>query len=138
MHTTAFWLHFSETFLAGFSDLTPAEKQSGLVGLSQVLRTVGALLLMCDPRDLGVAVSADASQGQPRFEPDLFLYDAYPGGIGQSEPLFRRHEQLLEMAAGLLANCPCPSGCPGCVGPVGEIGERGKEAASRFLEALRQ
>ncbi len=138
MHTTAFWLHFSEAFLGQFADATPAEKQSGLAGLGQVLRTVGALLLMCDPRDLGVAVSEDASQGQPRFEPDLFLYDTYPGGIGQSQPLFQRYEKLLEMADSLIANCSCPAGCPGCVGPVGEVGERGKEMAARFLMALRQ
>ena len=44
MHTTAFWLHFPEAFLARFPDLTPTEKQNGLVGLGALLRTVGALL----------------------------------------------------------------------------------------------
>ena len=135
LHTTALWLHFPESFLAQFADLTPSERQSGLAGLGNVLRGVAALLVMCDPRDLGVAVGDDASQGQPRFEPDLFLYDTYPGGIGQSEPLFRRIEKLLSMARDLLAACPCESGCPSCVGPVGEVGERGKEVAARFLGA---
>jgi DEAD/DEAH box helicase domain-containing protein len=138
MHTTSFWLHFPEAFLAAFSDLTPSERQSGLAALGNVLRTVGALLVMCDPRDLGVAVSEDASQGQPRFEPDLFLYDMYPGGIGQSEPLYRRAEKLLEMAASLVAACACEAGCPACTGPAGEVGERGKEVASRLIAALRR
>ena len=35
MHTTAFWLHFPEAFLARFPDLTPTERQSGLVGLAR-------------------------------------------------------------------------------------------------------
>ncbi len=38
MHTTAFWLHFPETFLARFADLTPSEKQNGLVGLAALLK----------------------------------------------------------------------------------------------------
>src|SRR5260221_4382645 len=57
MHTTAFWLHFPAEFLAGLGDFTPTEKQSGIAGLGNALRTVASLLLMCDPRDLGVAMS---------------------------------------------------------------------------------
>ena len=55
MHTTAFWLHFPAAFLARFAEYTPTEKQSGISGLGNALRTVAALLLMCDPRDLGIA-----------------------------------------------------------------------------------
>src|SRR5690606_31721628 len=57
MHTTAWWLHMTETFLTQFADLSPLEKQNGLVGLGNALRTVAAFLLMCDPRDLGLAFS---------------------------------------------------------------------------------
>jgi DEAD/DEAH box helicase domain-containing protein len=138
MHTTAFWLHLPESFLQRFPELSAAERQNGLVGLGNALRTVGALLLMCDPHDLGVAFGEDISKGLKAFEPDLFLYDNYAGGIGQSAPLFQMFGKLLEHAAGLLAACPCESGCPSCVGPVGEIGERGKEAASRILAELRK
>jgi len=127
MHTTAFWLHFPAEFLARFTDLTSDEKQSGLAGLGNTLRTVAALLLMCDPRDLGVAFSE---------EPNLYLYDAYAGGVGQSAPLYRLAPRLLQQTAELLAGCGCEAGCPSCVGPVGETGERGKEAATRILGEL--
>jgi len=136
MHTTSFWLHFPAAFLAQFPDLAPAERQSGLAGLGNALRTVASLLLMCDPRDLGIALTEDVSGGLTAFEPDLFLYDAYPGGIGQSAPLFRLTGKLLERTRDLIESCGCEQGCPGCVGPVGEVGERGREAASRFLSAL--
>ncbi len=136
MHTTAFWLHFPASFLAKFSGLTPAEKLSGLVGLGNALQTVASLLLMCDPRDLGVSLTEEIAQGLQAFEPNLFLYDAYPGGIGQSAPLFQLTSKLLAHSAELLAQCPCEAGCTSCVGPVGEVGERGKEAASAFLAAL--
>jgi DEAD/DEAH box helicase domain-containing protein len=128
MHTTAWWLTFPPELLARLTEYSPTEKQAGLVGLGNVLRTVAAVLLMCDPRDLGVAVTE---------ERNLYLYDNYPGGIGQSEPLYRLYGPLLDRAQELLDACACESGCPSCVGPVGEVGERGKEAAKRYLAELR-
>ena len=136
MHTTAFWLHFPADFLERFPDLTPTERTNGLTGLGNVLRAVAALLLMCDARDLGVALTEDPGCGLTAFEPNLYLYDNYPGGIGQSAPLHRMTRQLLADARELLARCPCEAGCPSCVGPAGEIGERGKQAALRILEEL--
>jgi DEAD/DEAH box helicase domain-containing protein len=136
MHTTAFWLHFPAEFLARFSQYTPAEKQSGIAGLGNALRTVAALLVMCDPRDLGVALSEDISGALETFEPNLYLYDMYPGGVGQSAPLYRLAPRLLQQTAELLAACGCEAGCPSCVGPAGEVGERGKEVAARILGEL--
>ena len=127
MHTTAFWLHFPAEFLARFSDLTPDDKRSGLAGMGNALRTVAALLLMCDPRDLGVAFSE---------EPNLYLYDCYPGGVGQSAPLYRMAERLLRQTAELIGGCGCEQGCPSCVGAPGEVGEQGKEAAGRILREM--
>jgi ATP-dependent helicase YprA (DUF1998 family) len=122
MHTTAFWLHFPAEFMARFPDLTPDEKRSGLAGLGNALRTVAALLLMCDPRDLGVAFGE---------QPNLYLYDCYPGGVGLSAPLHRMADRLVQLTSELLAACECEAGCPSCVGAPGEVGERGKEAAMR-------
>ncbi len=136
MHTTAFWLHFPAAFLEQFGDLTQTERQNGLVGLANVLRTVAALLLMCDPRDLGIAFTEDISKNGRSFEPDLFLFDRYPGGIGQSQPLFALSGKLLQSALDVLQSCACEAGCPACVGPIGEVGERGKHAALRILSVL--
>ena len=141
MHTTAFWLHFPGEFLARFSDLTPVDVQGALVAVGNLIQTTGALLLMCDPRDLGVAITEDVSQGviAPRartFEPDLFLYDSYPGGIGQSQPLYAHRERLLKQSLDLAAACPCEAGCPSCVGPIGEVGQNGKPGAVRILSVL--
>ncbi|HLK67063.1 MAG TPA: DEAD/DEAH box helicase [Bryobacteraceae bacterium] len=136
MHTTSFWLHFPAEFLARLSEYTPTERQSGMAGLGNALRTVAALLLMCDPRDLGVALTEEIAGGLEKFEPNLYLYDAYPGGVGQSAPLYRMAPQFLKQTAGLLASCGCDDGCPSCVGPVGEVGERGKAVAVRILSEL--
>jgi DEAD/DEAH box helicase domain-containing protein len=134
MHTTAFWLHFPAPFLDSMDDLSTTEKQNGLTGLGQALRSIATLRLMCDPRDLGVALGS--SWPSAEFEPNLYLYDTYPGGIGQSAPLYEMTDALLRDTAELLARCPCGDGCPSCVGPVGEVGERGKSAAMRILERL--
>ncbi|MBM3785628.1 MAG: DEAD/DEAH box helicase [Acidobacteria bacterium] len=138
MHTTSFWLHFDEGFLARFPDLTPTEKQNGLVGLGNAIRAVGALLLMCDPKDLGVTLTEDSTEPSRDYRPNLYVYDNYPGGIGGSAPLFEMRAKLLTGAAELIRSCTCEHGCPSCVGPVGEVGERGKEVALRVLAELRQ
>src|SRR5262249_18274118 len=75
IHTPSYWLHFPAEFLASFTEWDPAERQNGIQGIGNALRTVAALHLMCDPRDLGVAHS----------EGNLYLYDASPGGSGLSE-----------------------------------------------------
>ena len=125
-------------------------------GLAHALQAIATLLVMCDGRDLGVSVGENrieksqesetvtpetrTAKPGPRvatlFEPNIYLYDRYPGGVGFSEPLFRMSESLLENTRRLIENCPCPSGCPSCVGPVGEIGEKGKEVALAILKEL--
>src|SRR5260370_38552523 len=40
------------------------------------------------PSRMEDAISPNAKEF---FEPNLYLFDAYPGGIGFSEPLFRTH-----------------------------------------------
>ncbi len=135
MHTTAFWLHFPETFLARFPDLSATEKQNAIDGLANVLRTVAAVLLMCDPRDLGIAIAGDISNQTARFEPDLFLYDKYPGGIGQSQPLFQLRTKLLAGARERVEILLLRSGMSQLA--WGRWAKLGKGQAGRFASARR-
>jgi DEAD/DEAH box helicase domain-containing protein len=75
-----------------------------------------------DRSDLALSAMADTEF----FEPNLFLYDSYPGGIGFSEPLFRACDLLLARTRALIESCECEAGCPSCVGPAGERGEKAK------------
>jgi DEAD/DEAH box helicase domain-containing protein len=116
---------------------------------------MATLLLMCDRRDLGTAVGerppspgietewqepaaaiTNPAEMKEFFEPNLYLYDAYPGGIGFSEPLYRVYDLLLKKTRELIVGCPCEQGCPSCVGPAGEKSEHTKEAALAILERL--
>ena len=158
MHTTAYWLTIHREVLANL-EVTSEQKRDGIVGLANTLKTVAMLFLMCDRSDIGVAIG-DNSQGVasvekgfkslsgarrhrretaemgPTYEPNIFLYDNYPGGIGFSEPLHRLHGKLLQESKRLIESCPCKDGCPSCVGPVGEVGVRGKEVALVILQRL--
>ncbi len=73
---------------------------------------------------------------QEFFEPNLYLYDAYPGGIGFSEPLYHHWEELLRQTRQLIAACPCTFGCPSCIGPVGEDQPQARPAALAILDRL--
>ena len=119
-----------------FEDFSTAELQDAVTALGNVLKTVGTVLLLSDPRDLAVAVLDDSAEKKTVFEPDVVLYDNYPGGIGQSDPLFRRSEELVSAALDLPKAVPCEAGCPSCVGPYTEIGKRGKEGAIRMLRQV--
>ncbi len=79
------------------------------------------------------AISASAKEF---FEPNLYLFDAYPGGIGFSEPLFRAHDLLVQKTRELISACECEQGCPSCVGPAGDLAPRAKEAALAILDRL--
>ncbi len=154
MHTTSFWITLERKLLVSLS-FALSDRQSGIFGLLYALESMATLLLMCDKRDIGTALGerpaspgmeedwqdfttamTDPSQMKEFFEPNLYLYDAYPGGIGFSEPLFHVHDLLLRRTRELIAACPCEQGCPSCVGPAGENSERTKEVALKLLEHL--
>jgi DEAD/DEAH box helicase domain-containing protein len=154
MHTTSYWITLKRPLLESLP-FTVSERQSGMFGLLHALESVATLLLMCDGRDLGTAIgerppdaaAAEASSAarmeemvgasaKEFFEPNLYLFDAYPGGIGFSEPLFRAHALLVTKTRELIAACGCEQGCPSCVGPAGDLAPRTKEAAMAILDRL--
>jgi DEAD/DEAH box helicase domain-containing protein len=156
MHTTAYWMTLERSLMEALP-FSISERQSGMFGLLHALASVATLLLMCDRRDLGTAIgekppypdgqdaTMEAVQLRDRssqnakefFEPNLYLYDAYPGGIGFSEPLYRAHELLIQRTRELIIACECAQGCPSCVGPTGDLAPRAKEAALAILDELR-
>jgi DEAD/DEAH box helicase domain-containing protein len=146
MHTTSYWLELPLELLASLP-FAIDDRRDGIFGLAFALKQIAALLLMCDGRDLGLSINAGDHEGQassgherPGFSPGdtprIFLYDAFPGGIGFSEPLYSMHADLLKRTRDLIAECPCDTGCPSCVGPVGQTGPLAKTVALRILDHL--
>ena len=81
-------------------------------------------------------MTEDVSGGLLAWEPNLYLYDSYSGGVGLSAPLYRLSDRLFAQSRELIEGCACEAGCPACVGPVGEIGDRGKQVALEVLGRL--
>ncbi len=158
MHTSAAWWQLPQATL----DALFAGRQDALDGFlaaAYALHVVARLAVMADGADLHQAVGsgdgawsvhADGNgRGQiratdggapnvamlERFTPTVFLYDNYPGGIGLSEPLWRRQAELVGNAMQLVQGCPCRAGCPSCVGPV--LDDRLPVDASPKAHALR-
>ena len=135
MHTTAYWLEVPAAVLAALPCAVD-DRRDGIRGLAYAMKNVAQLLLMCDQRDVGLSVNAGEEVMEGTDTPRIFLYDAYPGGIGFSAPLFGMHDELLTRTRALIEGCDCEHGCPTCVGPVGETGPLAKQVALRLLRHL--
>ncbi|NLO16113.1 MAG: DEAD/DEAH box helicase [Clostridiales bacterium] len=132
MHTTAMWWTLDNNVAAQF----PKDSlQNGMLGISNVLRIVAPLYLMCSPRDIAVSYQVKSPFTD---KPTLIMYDNCPGGVGLSEKAFYMRDALLGHAEILIDACVCEAGCPSCVGPTAQIGSDGKSMALQLLKLLRE
>ncbi len=130
MHTTAAWLSLPPAAAARYGR---DSLQNGMLGISNLLRIVAPLYLMCSPRDIAILYQVKCPFTD---KPTLILYDNCPGGVGLAEKAFRMRDTLLLHAGRIIENCGCADGCPSCVGPVGEVGRDGKKMAAALIDAL--
>jgi DEAD/DEAH box helicase domain-containing protein len=165
LHTTAVWWQLPQTTLESIMPTRQAALD-GFLGAAYALHIVAAVAVMADPRDLCKAVgSSDGAwfadsdgrgRGQLRrldgaptavdkiaaFNPTVFLYDNFPGGVGLSEPLWNQQAELVRRAVQLVTACDCDQGCPACVGPIlrgDEIAKNSpKQLAAFVLELFNQ
>jgi DEAD/DEAH box helicase domain-containing protein len=129
LQTTAYWL----TADAARDHWRRDELDVALLGAGRAIQTIAAVLLMVDPRDLGLVTQVRSPHAE---EPTIYLYEAVPGGIGLSERLWQRHDELLAGAAELIAACGCDGGCPACTGPRLEPDVDARRLALRLLAEL--
>lgn len=145
MHTTSFWITFSEDLVAALPWPRPVVIDA-LRGLASAIHTVASVGLMIDPRDLGRALGYRQEHGAPPgagivgeaagFDPTVFLYDAIAGGVGLAPRLFDERAELLRRARVLVEGCGCRDGCPACIGPAATMGPGVEAAGSRRKIAL--
>ncbi len=129
LQTTAYWLTAERLPNAWKRE----ELDVALIGAGRAIQAVAAVLLMVDPRDLGLVSQVRSPHHDA---PTIYLYEAVPGGVGLSERLWARHEELIDGAADLLVSCTCEAGCPACTGPRLEPGVDAKALALRLLSEL--
>ncbi|WP_419884193.1 DEAD/DEAH box helicase [Peribacillus sp. B-H-3] len=128
LHTSAAWLELEEID-PGLGEKTMEQL---LLGISNVLRHVVPILVMCDRNDIHVVSQIKASHSQL---PTIFLYDHYPGGIGLAEDVYKRFDEIKAAAKNLIVNCPCNDGCPSCIGTEIE-GITAKKKSIQLLDAF--
>ncbi|WP_363799627.1 DEAD/DEAH box helicase [Lysobacter firmicutimachus] len=164
LHTTAVWWQLPQGVLLSRFD-SRQDALDGFLGAAHALHVVATVAVMADARDLQKSVgngdgawfaTQDASgRGQLRgvesevaagslatlevqqFVPTVYLYDNFPGGVGLSEPLWRRQAELVQRARELVGRCDCRAGCPACVGPVLAGDEDRSGAATPKVLALK-
>ncbi len=114
MHTSSYWLTIPSAVMAALP-FSGDDRRDGVVGLAFAMRNIAQLLLMCDRHDIGLSVDGGTLERAPRTralgggapsalsnasadtgstlaaDPNIFIYDNYPGGIGFSRPLFEMH-----------------------------------------------
>lgn len=130
MHTTAMWWTLPEELCSRFEN---DELKNGMLAVTNLLRIVAPLYLMCAPQDVAVQYQVKSPITDM---PTVILYDNFPGGVGLAHKAFAMRQMLLEKALQIAADCTCSQGCPSCTGPVGEIGENGKRTALAILKEL--
>jgi len=160
MHTTSYWFTIPRDLLYQLN-YPQAEIIDGFSGLAYCLHHLSSMLLMADLRDIDRCIGdksgewyvryhqgsrsitpfspvdkGGASVGTDAFDPTLFIFDAYPGGIGFSDLLYEKHNDLLNATRRLILICPCGSGCPSCVGPTLEVGPSAKNVALAILDLI--
>ena len=130
MHTTAMWWTLPEALCGRFEN---DALKNGMMAISNLLRIVAPLYLMCAPQDVAVVYQVKCPFTD---RPTLILYDNCPGGVGLAAKAYGMQRLLLEKALQIVSDCPCEQGCPSCAGPVGEIGTDGKATSKLLLKEL--
>jgi len=163
MATSSYWFTIPE-YVIDTLPYNRSEIIDGIMGISKALHSIAAIKIMSERHDIHRAVGDKTSEWYAmnkitergiytpptpdspskrlnpedleNFQPTIFIYDNYPGGIGFTPLLFDSHEELLEKTQKMLQSCGCKNGCPSCVGPSKEVGENSKEVALAILELL--
>ena len=130
--TQALWFSVREVARAVPSLDLPAAMHA----LEHTLIGLLPAFVLCERADVGgVSYPVYPANG----EPVIFIYDAYPGGVGYTRAGTTVFAQWLGAARDLLADCPCKTGCPRCIlSPKCGNGNQhlGKAVALKLAEAL--
>ncbi len=84
----------------------------GLHALEHAAIAILPLFAMCDRWDIGgMSTSFHGDTGHAT----IFIYDAYPGGVGIAARGFDLVAAHLEATREMVGSCSCPEGCPSCI-----------------------
>lgn len=126
LHTTATWISLERSP----EEIDDRRLEDGLLGVSHAVKNIVPMFVMSDPQDVLIVPQVKA---EFNGKPTIYLYDRYPGGVGLSDEIYHKIEQILHKARTIISTCPCENGCPSCVGTDFQA-EKGKKDAVRLLD----
>lgn len=133
--TVALWFDLPEDAIRQV-DGEGLDLAGGLHAAEHAAISILPLFALCDRNDIGgVSTPLHPDTGRPQ----IFIYDAHPGGIGIAERGFEVIANLWEATLNAVAECPCLDGCPSCIqSPKCGNNNRplDKKAAQVLLEGL--
>ena len=125
-----------EPALKGFVEKKGLHFMGGIHAIEHAAIGIFPLFALCDRNDIGgICYPYHPQVGKSA----IFIYDAYPGGVGLAARGFEIIVELLEKTLNLLKTCDCEEGCPSCIhSPKCGSGNKplDKQAALLILEGL--
>jgi len=133
--TTGFWVEI-EPLLKRFIEEKGLHFMGGIHAIEHAAIGIFPLFALCDRNDVGgICYPHHPQVGKGA----IFIYDAYPGGVGLAQCGFDAVQELLEKTWEVIRECPCKDGCPSCIhSPKCGSGNKplDKKAAQIILEGL--
>jgi len=109
--TKAFWFDLPQKAIDRIAK-GGLDFHGGLHACEHAAIAVLPLFALCDRNDIG-GVSTPFHPDTGRAQ--IFIHDAYPGGIGIAEKGFEMVDKLWQVTLNLIEECPCQDGCPSCI-----------------------
>ncbi|AYC29422.1 DEAD/DEAH box helicase [Paenisporosarcina cavernae] len=107
-HTSATWLSFEKP-----DDWNDSMLSDALIGVGTAISAFVPMFVQCDRSDIHVVPQVKAVHSEL---PTIFISDSYPGGIGISDRIYDKWEEVIEKATSHVEQCSCEWGCPACIG----------------------
>ncbi|MDY6881454.1 MAG: DEAD/DEAH box helicase [Thermodesulfobacteriota bacterium] len=133
--TIGFWIEI-EPALKRFVEEKGHHFMGGIHAIEHATIGIFPLFALCDRNDIGGICYTHHNQVGKSA---IFIYDAYPGGVGLARRGFEIVEELLKETMKLIKECECEDGCPSCIhSPKCGSGNKplDKEAALLVLRGL--
>jgi DEAD/DEAH box helicase domain-containing protein len=109
--TVALWFDVPPAAMAQIAD-KGLDFAGGIHAVEHAAIGILPLFALCDRNDIG-GVSTPLHPDTGRA--GIFIYDAYPGGIGIAEKGYEMIGDLWEATLNVITECPCEGGCPSCI-----------------------
>ena len=122
--TESVWMRMPENVVRVYRGLLQVNENTKQVrnnyyeGVCFALKNAARMVTMTEQEDIGVITSANALElaFATDLDVDLYFYDKYVGGLGFSEKIYDKMDEVIHSAVKLVKGCSCKKGCAACVG----------------------